>query len=187
MSSLSGASYHSRDAIADTPLPDFYEPSRSSVCNAVNCNNHCYLCIALDVLCCQATVMITPTAQSNRSALKPGNPCADDDSACCHGHRAVRMLIEVLPTITRLLTMAEVLVLGQVCRDLRCNLEVSGVITDIRRYLSLPKNKQRAIHRLQQVISKTAQPSHLYQICQSLSGAPDQGIRCQPRVKWLYR
>ena len=91
--------------------------------------------------------MITPTLQSNHSALKPGNPCEDDDSACYHGHRAVQLLVEVLPNITRLLTMEEVLVLGQVCRDLRGNLEVSGVITDIRRYLSLPKNKKRTIHR----------------------------------------
>ena len=94
--------------------------------------------------------MITPSLQSSRSALspEPGTPGESEDSVRFHGRNISQLPAEVVPGITRYLSMSEVLVLGQVCRDLRSNLQVCGVITDIWNYLSLPKNKKRSVHRL---------------------------------------
>ena len=93
--------------------------------------------------------MITPSVQPNLSALnpEPGNPGESEESVHFNGHSISRLPSEVLPGITRYLSMREVLVLGQVCRELRSKLEECGVITDIWNYLSLPKNK-RSIYRL---------------------------------------
>ena len=91
--------------------------------------------------------MITPTLQSNPSVLSL-NPGESEDSVWFDSHSISQLTAEVLPGITRYLSMREVLVLGQVCRDLRSNLEVCGVITDIRNYLSLPKHKKRSVHQL---------------------------------------
>ena len=65
-----------------------------------------------------------------------------------HGRGISQLSAEVLLGITHFLSMREVLVLGQVCPDLRGKLMVCGVITDIWNYLSLPKNKKRLVHRL---------------------------------------
>ena len=112
-------------------------------------DSHQYWLNIVLVLCCNATVMITLPLQSNLSTLGPEaeNPCDDGDSTCFHGYTIAQLPAEVLPNITRLLSMPEVLVLGQICRDLRNKLEVCGVITDIRSYLSLPKNRKRYVHR----------------------------------------
>ena len=91
--------------------------------------------------------MITPSLQSNPStlSLKPGK----HEESVRFGGRNIRQLpADVLLAITRYLSMHEVLVLGQVCRDLRSNLQRCGVITDIWNYLSLPKNIKRYVHRL---------------------------------------
>ena len=108
-----------------------------------------WLYIVLDVLCCNATAMITLPLQANLSTLnvEPDNLCEEEDSTCFHGYTIAQLPTDVLPNITRLLSMPEVLVLGQVCRGLRSKLEVCGVITDIRSYLSLPKNRKRYVHR----------------------------------------
>ena len=92
--------------------------------------------------------MITPTVQSGPSALNRDNPGKSDDPVCFHGRSISQLPPEVLPGITQYLSMREVLVLGQVCRDLRSKLEECGVITNIWNYLSLPTNKKRTVHRL---------------------------------------
>ena len=92
--------------------------------------------------------MMTPSVQSGPSALNRDNPGKSDDSACFHGRSISWLPAEVLAGITCYLSMREVLVLGQVCRDLRSKLEECGVITNIWNYLSLPANKKRSVHRL---------------------------------------
>ena len=94
--------------------------------------------------------MITPYLQSSPSALSPEqvNPGESEGVFCFDGRSISQLPVEVLPGVTRYLSMREVLVLGQVCSDLRSNLERCGVITDIWNYLSLPKNRKRSIQRL---------------------------------------
>ena len=94
--------------------------------------------------------MITPFLQSSSSALSPGpgSQGESEDSVRFHGRSISQLPVEVLLVITHYLSMGEVLALGQVCRDLRSQLERCGVITDIWNYLSLPKNKQRFVRRL---------------------------------------
>ena len=92
--------------------------------------------------------MMTPSVQPGPSALNQDNPDKSDDSVCFHGRSISQLPSEVLPGITQYLSMREVLVLGQVCRDLRSKLEECGVITNIWNYLSLPGNKKRSVHRL---------------------------------------
>ena len=92
--------------------------------------------------------MITPSRQSNPSAIseKQGSPGKSEDSASFHGLSISQLPAELLPGITCYLSMREVLVLGQVCRGLRSNLQKCGVITDIWNYLSLPKDIKWSIH-----------------------------------------
>ena len=90
--------------------------------------------------------MVTPPLQSSLLALEQGNP--GEDAVRFHGRNICHLPAEVLPGITRYLSVREVLVLGQVCCDLRNNLQRCGVITDVWNYLSLPKNVKRSIPRL---------------------------------------
>ena len=90
---------------------------------------------------------MTPPVQSGPSALNRDNPGKSDDSVCFQGRSISQLPSEVLPAITQYLSMREVLVFGQVCRDLRSKLEECGVITNIWNYLSLPTNKKRSVHR----------------------------------------
>ena len=90
--------------------------------------------------------MIAPSLPSSPSALGP-NPGQNEDVVCFDGRSITQLPAEVLLGITGYLPMREVLVLGQVCRDLRSNLQRCGVITDIWNYLSLTKNEKRSIHR----------------------------------------
>ena len=94
--------------------------------------------------------MMTPSLQSSPSALSPkqGNPGESEYYVCFHGRSISQLPAEVLLSITGYLSMREVLVLSQVCRDLRNKLEVCAVVTNIRNYLSLPKNKKWSVHQL---------------------------------------
>ena len=93
---------------------------------------------------------MTPSLQSSPSALSPkqGNPGESEYYVCFHGRSISQLPAEVLLSITGYLSMREVLVLSQVCRDLRNKLEVCAVVTNIRNYLSLPKNKKWSVHQL---------------------------------------
>ena len=90
-----------------------------------------------------------PQPQSGLSARGPeqGNRGESEDVARFHGRSISQLPAEMLAFITRYLSMGEVLALGQVCRDLRRNLQRCGVITDIWNYLSLPKKTKRSVHR----------------------------------------
>ena len=94
--------------------------------------------------------MMTPSLQSSSSALCPkqGNPGESEYYVCFHGRSISQLPAEVLLSITSYLSMREVLVLSQVCRDLRNKLEVCAVVTNIRNYLSLPKNKKWSVQQL---------------------------------------
>ena len=91
--------------------------------------------------------MIISSLQSKPSALSL-NPGKNEKTVCFDGHSICQLPPEMLLCITRYLSMREVLVLGQVCRDLRSILERCDVIIDIRNYLPLPKHIKRSIHRL---------------------------------------
>ncbi len=91
--------------------------------------------------------MIISSLQSNPSALSL-NPGKNEESVCFYGRSICQLPTEMLLGITRYLSMRDVLVLGQVCRDLRSSLERCGVIIDIRNYLPLPKHIKWSIHRL---------------------------------------
>lgn len=90
-----------------------------------------------------------PQPQSWRSAQSPeqGNGGGSEDAVRFHGRSISHLPAEVLAGITHYLSMCEVLALGQVCGDLRRNLQRCGVITDIWNYLSLPKKTKRSVHR----------------------------------------
>lgn len=90
-----------------------------------------------------------PQPQSGLSAPGPeqGNWGENEDAVRFHGRSISHLPTEVLAGITHYLSMCEVLALGQVCRDLRRNLQRCGVITDIWNYLSLPKKTKRSVHR----------------------------------------
>ena len=90
--------------------------------------------------------MITPSRQSNPSAISQAPPGKSKDSASFHGFSISQLPADVLPGITCYLSMCEVLALGQVCRGLRSNLQRCGVITDICNYLSLPKGIKWSTH-----------------------------------------
>ena len=90
-----------------------------------------------------------PRPQSGRLAQSPeqGNGGESKDAVRFHGHSISHLPAEVLAGITHYLSMCEVIALGQVCRDLRRNLQRCGVISDIWNYLSLPKKTKRSVHR----------------------------------------
>ena len=96
--------------------------------------------------------MITSSLQSNPSALSlnpvKNEETKNEETVCFDGRSICQLPPEILLCITRYLAMREVLVLGQVCRDLRSILERCDVITGIRNYLPLPKHIKRSIHRL---------------------------------------
>ena len=96
--------------------------------------------------------MITSSLQSNPSALSlnpvKNEETKNEETVCFDGRSICQLPPEILLCITRYLAMREVLVLGQVCRDLRSILERCDVIIGIRNYLPLPKHIKRSIHRL---------------------------------------
>ena len=96
---------------------------------------------------CKVVLLITSSLQSIPSALSL-NPDKNEELVCFDGRSISHLPAEMLLGITRYLSMRDVLVLGQVCRDLRSNLERCGVIIDIRNYLPLPQHIKRSIHRL---------------------------------------
>ena len=91
-------------------------------------------------------VMITPFVSP--TVLSRGSPGEFRGAVGFHGRSITQLPAEVLLIITSYLSMREVLVLSQVCRDLRNKLEVCTVVANIRTYLSLSKNKRWFVHQL---------------------------------------
>ena len=80
----------------------------------------------LDVLCCKAAVMMTPSIQSSPTTVlspKRGSPGEVKGAVCFQGCSISQLPAEVLLSITSYLSMREVLVFSQVCRELRNKLE----------------------------------------------------------------
>lgn len=88
-----------------------------------------------------------PAASIRAIGPGQGNGGESEDTVRFHGRSISHLPTEVLAGITHYLSMCEVLALGQVCRDLRMNLQRCGVITNIWNYLSLPKKTKRSVHR----------------------------------------